>query len=127
MKLTNQEILNFLNYGIVNKKLPVRVGYAVSVNTEEFSSKVKAYEKQREILLEKYAEKDEKGKPAVEGAQYKIKDAENWNKDVKELLETETEVNVTTCTLDDLAKCDSSDFDSLTVLELSVLKFMIEK
>lgn len=126
MKVTNQEILNFAALQMKTKHLPVRVAYAISVNAVEAEAKIKAYDEQRKALLQQHADKDENGKPIIENGNYKVADPVRWNADIQELLEAEAEMNVTTFPLDDLAKCDGPDFDSLSVAEITAMKFMIE-
>lgn len=126
MKVTNQEILNFAALQMKTKHLPVRVAYAISVNAVEAEAKIKAYDEQRKALLQQHAVKDENGEPVIENGNYKVADPVRWNADIQELLEAEAEMNVTTFPLDDLAKCDDPDFDSLSVAEITAMKFMIE-
>lgn len=51
------------------------------------SEDYKLYDKEREELAKKYAEKDEKGEPVVENEQYKIKGKKKFDKELKELQE----------------------------------------
>ena len=129
MKITNKEIINFLNTPVIKKRLPIRVAHAIAVNIEEANAKYKVYEANRISMVEKYAEKDENGEPIIENNEYVVSDVnlEKANKEVEELINVEVEMPVTTVTLDDLAKCDGSEFDSLTVAELIRINFMIEK
>lgn len=127
MKLTNQQILNFINSGIASKKLPVKFAYAISVNISNVSSALTAYNKQREKLLEDYAKKGEDDKPVIENNCYVFEDEAGWSGAMAELLETEAEVSVTKVSEDVLEKCDNPEFDSLTVSELSAIGFMIEQ
>lgn len=126
MKVTNQEILNFAALQLKTKRLPVRVAYAISVNAAEAEAKIKAYDEQRKALLEQHAVKDENGEPVIENGNYKVVDPVDWNVDIQELLDTEAEMNVTTFSLDDLAKCDEPGFDTLSVAEITAMKFMIK-
>lgn len=126
MKVTNQDILNFAALQLKNKRLPVRVAYAVSVNAAEAEAKIKAYDEQRKVLLQHHALKDGDGNPIIENGNYTVENPISWNNDIQELLNTEAEMTVTTFSLDDLAKCDGSDFDTLTVAEITAMKFMIE-
>ena len=127
MKIKNQEIMNFLSVDFAKKHLPIRVGYAILVNVEEAAKKAKAFEEQRMKLVKEHAVKDENGEPVVVDNQYNIENLTEFNDEMSVLRETETEMNVTTVTLDDLAKCDDGCFDSLTVAEVAALNFMIEK
>lgn len=99
MKLSNVSILNDLTRlsQIAQKELPVKVSYAIAKNLSKLESELKIYNKEREKLIEKYSVKDEKGKMIVdENSQIKIQpeQMENWNKDLKELLDIENEIDI---------------------------------
>lgn len=127
MKITNKTILNFANLQLGGKHLPVKVAFAISTNAEAIGGALKAYNEQRNAMIEKYVEKDKKGNPVIkENGTYDIKDEEAWNKEIDELLDAEAEVAVTTIKMKDLAKCDEAGFDSLNLSEISMLRFMVE-
>lgn len=126
MKLTNDTIIKFANSPFGGKHLPVKLAYAIAANAEAVAGALKAYNEARQKLVEQFAKKDEEGNLLVEDEQYVIDDNDGWNEAVRELFEAEAEVNVTTVSLKELAKCDESEFDSLTVAEMAVLNFMIK-
>lgn len=116
---------------IANKNLPVKLGYAVAKNLrlaksecEEMRASIAAFEKSDELkayhearinLCQKHAEKDEKGKPIIEGNVYRgvegnkefegaiealkeehrevLARADQLDEEYKALLEEETEIN----------------------------------
>ena len=125
MKLKNKDILNFINADVASKKLPVKLGYALSVNLAAVEPAFKAYNDQRTKLVEECAKKDENGKPLIEDNNYIFEDISKWNESILELLEAEADVNVSTVSLDILEKCDDPAFDKLSVIELASIKFMI--
>ena len=125
MKLTNEKILSFSNSEVANKKLPVKLAFAISVNASAVAPALEAYHRQRKSLLEKYAEKDG-DEFVVENGRYKIEDEKGWLQEIQELLETESDVTITTVPVDVLEKCDADAFDSLTVKELFEINFMIK-
>ena len=127
MKVKNVEIINFANSTLANKKLPTKLSFAIAVNSEEAAKKIKVYDEERKKLAEQMAKKDEEGKPVIEDNYYIFEDPDAWSNTIQELLDTEVEVAMTTVTLDEVAKCDEPEFDALTIPELSVIKFMIEK
>ena len=127
MKLTNQQILNFVNSGIQKKNLPIKLAYGISVNLSSIEPALIAYNKQREELIEKYVKKDDDGKPLAENGLYLFEDRTGWDKSVTELLEIEAEVNITQVPEKVLEKCDNPEFDTLTVTELSAIQFMIKQ
>lgn len=126
MKIKNRDLFNFVNAGIGDKHLPTRLSFVIALNAEEASKKVKICEEERTKIAEKHAKKDENGRPIIEEDRYIFEDLEVWNRDMQELLNTEVDCNMTTVTLDDVAKCDEPEFDNLTVHEMSLIKFMIE-
>ena len=127
MKLTNQQILNFVNSAITAKKLPVKLAYGISVNLKSIESALVAYNKQREELIEKYVKKDDDGNPLVENNYYVFEDKTGWDESIAELLEAEAEVSITQVAEKALEKCDNPEFDTLTVTELSAIQFMIKQ
>ena len=72
MKLKNKDILNFVNgcASLREKRLPVKLGYAIKKNLAAVSDAANAYDAERQELLEKYAAKGEDGKFLVENGQY---------------------------------------------------------
>lgn len=126
MKLTNEKMINFINLNIGEKHLPIRLAHAIALNAEAIAPAIKIYDKKRQELLEKYAEKDANGEIIAKDGHCNIIDQENWSRDFRELLESEAEITVTKISVDVLEKCDSDDFDSLSIGELSTIGFMIE-
>lgn len=125
MKITNGQIINFLNAGVGNKQLPIKLAYAIAVNIEAVKPALEAYNKKREELIGKYAEKDEMSKPATENGNYIFEDAEGWNKAITELINAEAEVTVTKIPVHVLEKCDEPGFDNLSVGDIATINFMI--
>ena len=66
MKLTlsNERIVNTINTlgELSNAKLPVKVAYAITKNINKINVELEAYNKEKAKLINKYGEKDEKGK-----------------------------------------------------------------
>ena len=66
MKLTlsNEKIVNTINTlgGLSNAKLPVKVAYAITKNINKINVELEAYNEERAKLINKYGERDEKGK-----------------------------------------------------------------
>ena len=48
-------------------------------------------------------------------------------KKYNELFNTDTEVNISTVGMDVIEKCETEDYDNLTVDDISVLLFMLEE
>lgn len=124
-KLTNKEIIEKVGMlgEISNRKLPVKVSYAIGKNISKIESELKHYNKERENIVDKYCEKDEDGNFKIENGNYVIKEneIENWNKDMKDLQEIIVEIDVHTFSIDMLNGYD------MTASEMMCIDFMIEE
>lgn len=127
MKITNREIV-FISKGILEirkKKLPIRIGFALTKNISELSGLSQCYEESRLAIIDKYAEKDENGVKIVENGKFIFSDQEKLMEEITELLSIENEVNIHKVSIADLERCDEDGFDSLSPDDLEVLDFMI--
>lgn len=127
MKLKDIITINTQINGIMGKKLPVRVAFIISRNVKKLSEIVSDYDEKRITIIKKYAETDDDGNIITdEHGNAKIIEIANANKDLTELVETEINIEFDKLTLEDLEKCDSDAYDSLTPIEISCLDFMID-
>ncbi len=97
MKLSNEKLVNSI--GVLNKltnmELPIKLSYAISKNITKINGELVVYNKERQKLIEKYGEKDEEGKlKTKEDGTINILDIDSFNKDLKEILDIETEVDI---------------------------------
>lgn len=126
MKLSNERILRDMPRlsEISKKQLPVKVSYAIAKNIAKIEAELNVYNKEREKLLDKYAVKDEHGNISVdENNQIKIREEyiTDWNRDIKELLSIENEVDIHKFSIDAL------EGYSMTPAELMIIDYMIEE
>ena len=120
MKLTlsNERIVNTINTlgELSNAKLPVKVAYAITKNINKINVELEAYNKEKAKLINKYGEKDEKGKLNVnENGIIPLKEEhiEDYNR--------ENEIDIHMIQLDDLL---NSDYN-ISPSELMTIDFMI--
>ena len=131
MKITNRQVIEFINSVSANKlaskRLPVKVAYAISRNLDKMNNIITSYETARKTLLDQYAEKDEEGKAKVKDGNYVIQDDQKqaFSDEMKELLEVENEIDLHTINMDEVEKCDTDKYDSLTTADLMTLDIMI--
>lgn len=127
MKLSNERIVNDANVlgAISQKNLPIKVSYAIAKNIAKIEAEIKVYNKERQKLIEKYSVKDEEGKPLIEDNSIKIapEHIEDWNRDIKELLEIENEVDVHKFHISGLENSNCT----MTPAELMLIDYMIEE
>lgn len=128
MKIKNSEVVKFLNGvdGISQKKLPIKLGYAITKNTKAFNEIATAYESERMKILNKFAQKEDNGDFTVVDQSYVITDQDTYGKEMAELLAIENEVELQVVNFSELEKCDSAQFDALSVQDISLLEFMTE-
>lgn len=131
MKITNRQVIEFINSVSANKlaskRLPVKVAYAISRNLDKMNNIITSYEAARKTLLDQYAEKDEEGKAKVKDGNYVIQEDQKqaFSDEMKELLEVENEIDLHTINMDEVEKCDTDKYDSLTTADLMTLDIMI--
>jgi len=126
LKLTNQELLNSIPtlQELSKEQLPIKISYTISKNIKIIEEELKIYEEERQKLIKKHAELDKEGKPKVnDNGNYIIKQENqlDFNKEVLELLNIETDVNI--------CKVDLNALDGLKIspLELTSIYFLIEE
>lgn len=114
--------------GIMGKVLPGPLALALTVNYKTLAGLYQSIETQRVAIIERYAQKDDEGKPVIKGANYQVPpDAqEQMVRELKDLLDTDLEVAVRKVAEDTLAEYDGETYDGLTPSEMQALLFMVE-
>ena len=126
MKITEIGVKAQIISGLSKKKLPVKLGFAVSCNLDELAKWQKKTEEQRIELCKRYARKDDKGEPIIKDDRYDIEDMTALSSDVGELMDEDIEVNVRKVPDSLLDMIDLSDkYDALTPDEIGALQFML--
>lgn len=124
MKIRNERLVNSVGVlsKLTNLELPIKLSYAFSKNITKIDAELKAYNIEREKLLNKYGEKDEEGKLKLsEKGEVNILDRENFNKEIAELLQCESEIDIH---LIDLEKVDAKI--NITPGELMIIDYMFK-
>lgn len=125
MKITNRRLLESLSIlqQVSQKQLPIKVSYAISKNTSKIDAELKAYDAERKKLLDRYAEKDDGGKPAAEsGGDIKFKDdtaKAECLENIDTLLDIENDIDIHQFHLSDAEGC------SFSAAELRAIDYMI--
>ena len=124
LKIRNERLVNSVGVlsKLTNLELPIKLSYAFSKNITKIDVELKAYNIEREKLLNKYGEKDEEGKLKLsEKGEVNILDRENFNKEIAELLQCESEIDIH---LIDLEKVDAKI--NITPGELMIIDYMFK-
>lgn len=111
-----------------NKKLPIKLSYAIGKNIMKLQSEMEDIEKARINLIQQYAEKEGDGTYKVVDGHYELGDnTEKFSDEYKEFLDSEEEIAICTVPEAVVEDMDDSRYDVLTVAELIALEFMLEK
>lgn len=97
MIIKNEKLVNSIVVlsKLTQMELPIKLSYALSKNITKIDRELTVYNKERGKLIEKYGEKDEEGNlKTKEDGTINILDIDSFNKDLKEILEIETEVDI---------------------------------
>lgn len=124
MKLSNERLVNSVGVlsKLTNLELPIKLSYAFSKNITKIDAELKAYNLERAKLLDKYGEKDNEGNlKQNEKGEVNILDIENFNKEIAELLQCESEIDIH---LIDLEKIDTEI--KITPGELMIIDYMFK-
>ncbi len=124
MKLSNERLVNSVGVlsKLTNLELPIKLSYAFSKNIAKIDTELKAYNMEREKLLNKYGEKDEEGKLKLsEKGEVNILDMENFNKEITELLQCEGEIDIHLIDLESI----NTDI-KITPGELMIIDYMFK-
>lgn len=128
MKITNRRLVmdaKFLG-SLTEKKLPIKVSYALAKNISKIETELNIYSKERSKLIDKYCKKDKDGKNIVDkDNNLSIEDIylDDWNKDLNELLDIEIEIDIHKFNINDLLNSNCE----MTASELMLIDYMIEE
>ena len=112
---------------VKDKKMPVKISFAISRNISLLSPEVRDIQRHRTDIIQKYIERDPDGNPVVDtdgGA--KISDPEGLEKDLDALLSEHSDIAVRTVSESVFEACDADRYDAFTPGEISALSAMIE-
>lgn len=111
------------------KKLPVKVSYAIAKNVELLKKECRDLEQQRVKLCEMYADKDEEGKPIIEDGKFSFQEGEQqkFQMEYEELLKEEAALDFHMVDAVELEKCDLNErYDVPTAEDYMAMDFMLE-
>ena len=124
MKISNERLVNSVEVlsNVTNLELPIKLSYAFSKNITKIDTELKAYNVERAKLLNKYGEKDKEGnlKKNKKG-EVNILDRENFNKEIAELLQCESEIDIHLIDLESI----NTDI-KITPGELMIIDYMFK-
>lgn len=125
MQLSNEKIVSLFSVltSLKGVKLPIKVSFAVKKNILKMEKVVAAFYEEHNNMIERYCERDENNQIKVQDGVYIIKNKEEWNRDIKDLLEIENEVDLHLIELTDLLNSNIE----LTTQELNSLEVILKE
>ena len=97
MKLKLNDIIN-INGALevlMDKELDFATACDISTNVKALATPMEVFEKKRNVIIDKYAEKDEKGElRRFDDNSVKIIDVDNFNAEMSELLRSDVDLEV---------------------------------
>lgn len=120
MKIKNYEavtIYSKLNEVLKNYSFKAKVCKAIIDNKNKLKAVIDSVEETRQTLIRHYAELDENGEPKVSDNSYVLKDKEGFAKEFTDLQNDETDIELTTISIDDLGdtEINGADFEALSI------------
>lgn len=131
MKMTLNKVLeHYKNLAqLAEKKLPVKLSYAITKNLVKLQAEAELIEKSRLDLINQYAEKNEDGEAKIkEDGTYSFgENRELFLKEYNDYLNTETDLDVYTVDFMELEKLENDRYDALSVAEIASLEFVLKE
>lgn len=113
---------------ISNKKMPVKLSFAIAKNLKQIKQCVEDYEEQRIKLIHLYAKKDQKGELIIDkNGNAEVENQTDFVKELTELLNTEEKFDIVKVNVNVLDKYDDNNniYDPLTPIEWEAIDWMI--
>lgn len=127
MKISKAKETNEKLSTITTKKLPIKMSFAIQKNAKRIKEIVDFANERQNDIIERCAERDEKGNfvPSEDDQGIKIADAETFMKEMTELMETDMDIDLVKISMADVERCDEERYDSLTPNDLDAIEDMI--
>lgn len=123
--MTNRELISIANgmnlinsKGFLEKKLPVKLLYAIKKNAKALTDAYKPYQETMEALCSSYG---------VDPSKYVGGENSELDNSLNELLDSEADVKIHTVQESVIMECGEGNFDPITMAELTILEYMIEE
>lgn len=125
MKLNNEKIVSLFSTlaSLKEIKLPVKASFAIKKNMLKMEKVVVAFYEEHNNMVDKYCERDENNDVKIIDGKYIVKNKEEWNRDIKALLEIENEIDLHFIELTDLLNSNAE----LTTQELNNLEIILKE
>lgn len=124
MKLTNKQITDSVQAmgKILNQDLSIKTQFKLNKNIDKLNGIIIAFEKSKKSLIDKYADRDEKGELLITDNMYTFKKHnKEFNKEFNELLLIKNDIFIEKISLNELEEI------KLNNAEFNAIKFLIKE
>lgn len=121
MKLTNKQITDSVQAmsKILSQDLAIKTQFRLNKNVDKLNGIIATFEKSKKSLIDKYADRDDKGKLLVTNNMYTFKKHnEEFNKEFNELLAIKNDIFIEKISINELdgVKLNNSEFNFIKFL-----------
>lgn len=121
MKLTNKQITDSVGAmsKILSQDLSIKTQFKLNKNVDKLNGIIIAFEKSKKTLIDKYSDKDDKGKPKITNNMYTFqKYNKEFNKGYEELLSVKNDIYIDKISVNELdgVKLNNAEFNSIKFL-----------
>lgn len=121
MKLTNKQIIDSIGSmsKILSQDLNIKTQFILNKNVDKLNAIISAFEKSKKTLIDKYADKDDKGKPKITNDMYTFqKHSEEFSKEYQKLLSVKSDIYIDKISVNELEglKLNNAEFNSIKFL-----------
>lgn len=111
------------------KHWPVKVNYAVAKNLKALLAELEVYNAERTRILKENALKDESGNEVIKDGSYQFAEDKEQEviKEINDMYNIETELDVHMIKLEDVNECDAEGYDGTTLEDITAIEFMIQE
>jgi len=108
---------------ILSKDLPIKIGYWIARIFDKMESESKSYFKAKELLIKKYAKKDEKDEFVLQNGNYMIDNIDVYTGDLSELQDIDVTIPLNPIEIDlDLLESKNITFKPIEIMIMPFIK-----
>ena len=129
MKVSQVKQLHESLSGMMSKRLPIKMAFAIQKNYKALQEVVDFASEKQDDIVRKYAKRNDNGEmvQTEDGTGIILADHTGFVTDMEELMNADMPMEFTKISMPDIERCDEDMFDSLSPSEVGALEEMIEE
>ena len=128
MLIKDARKINDCMAGLMGKKLPIKMAFAVQKNNKKIQEIVEFADERQNDIVQRCAKRDEDGNfvAGSDGKGIAIEDVQTFMTEMNELNGTDMDIDLVMISMLDVEKCDEDRYDSLSPNDMQAIECMIE-